>query len=132
MTTLSILLRYEMFFLLAALAVIILYRLLTGQINTAGLLADKAPGSERPNGKRPKSTSGVISPGRVQMLVATLLVSIYLVTKVVQTNAFPDIPREYLLALGGSHGLYLAGKVYGMLTEKLESAASRIAERTKQ
>ena len=168
MTTLSTVLRYEMFFLLAALAVIVFYRLLTGKINTDGLLAekapnpkgkepninaavitpggvlltgkinteglvaDKAPNSEVPNDQKPKNNSGVISPSRIQMLVATFLLTIYIVMKVVQTNQFPDIPNEYLWALGGSHGLYLAGKVYGMLKEKLENAASRMAERSKQ
>lgn len=151
MTTLSTVLRYEMFFLLATLAVIVFYRLLTGKINTDGLLADKAansqvpnrnepknmggittPNSEIPNDKKPKNISGVISPGRIQMLVATLLLTVYIVTKVLKTNQFPDIPNEYLWALGGSHGLYLAGKVYGMLTEKLEGAAGRMVERSKQ
>lgn len=151
MTTLSTVLRYEMFFLLAALAVIVFYRLLTGQINTDGLLADKAPDTKIPNrneprnvvgvpspnsavpsDKKPRTMSGVISPGRIQMLVATLLLTIYIVTKVLNTKEFPDIPREYLWALGGSHGLYLAGKVYSMLAEKLEGAAGRMVQRSKQ
>lgn len=151
MTTLSTVLRYEMFFLLAALAVIVFYRLLTGQINTDGLLADKAPNtkipdrsesrnvdgvpspnSAVPSDQKPRTRSGVISPGRIQMLVATLLVTIYIVTKVLKTKEFPDIPQEYLWALGGSHGLYLAGKVYSMLAEKLEGAAGRMVQRSKQ
>jgi hypothetical protein len=147
MTTLSTVLRYEVFFLLAALAVIVFYRLLTGQINASGLLSDKAPKSEvpkdkkadvpngkeadAPKGKKADNYDGVISPGRIQMLVATLLLTIYIVTKVAKTNQFPDIPNEYLWALGGSHGLYLAGKVYGMLAEKLENSASRMVERSK-
>ena len=150
MATLSTLLRYEMLFLLATLAVIVFYRLLTGQINMDGLLTDKAPHSRVPNhnrvtnvdsvsrsnseirnDKEPKTQRGVISAGRIQMLVATLLLTIYIVTKVLKTNEFPDIPREYLWALGGSHGLYLAGKVFSMLTEKLEGAAGRMVKRSK-
>ena len=120
MDTLSIVLRYEVFFVLTALAVIIAYRLLTRQINTNGLLRDKVGGR-------------AISPGRLQLLIVTLLIATYYVAHVIQTQELPNIPQQYLLALGGSHIFYLGGKAYGLLAGKLEIAATRIVERsTKQ
>ena len=41
METLSTIVRYEALFLLTGLALILVYRLFTGQINTKGLLDDK-------------------------------------------------------------------------------------------
>jgi hypothetical protein len=120
MNTLSTVVRYEVFFVLTALAVIIAYRLLTRQINTNGLLRDKVGGR-------------AISPGRLQLLIVTLLIATYYVAQVFQTQKLPNMPQEYLLALGGSHIFYLGGKVYGLLAGKLEIAATRIVERsTKQ
>lgn len=118
MDTLSTILRYEMFFVLVALALIIAYRLLTQQINTDGLLRDKVSGRET-------------SPGRLQMLIVTLLIAIYYVAEVLQTQKMPDMPRELLLALGGSHLFYLGGKLYALLASKLEFAANRVIGRTK-
>jgi len=118
MDTLSAVLRYEMFFVLAGLAGIVAYRLLTRQINTDGLLRDKVGGR-------------AVSPGRLQLLVVTLFVAVYFVADVLQTEKMPDLPREYLLALGGSHLLYLGGKAYAVLALKLELAAARAARRLK-
>jgi hypothetical protein len=112
MDTLSTVLRYEMIFVLTALAVIISYRLLTGQINLNGLLRDKTSGR-------------AISPGRLQMLIVTLVIAIYYVLEVFQTQKLPNLPHEYLLALGGSHLFYLGGKVYGLLASKLEIATGK-------
>jgi hypothetical protein len=108
--------RYEMFFIILALALMVGYRLLTGRINTQGLLLDKI--------------THELSPGRLQMLVATMLVAIYLVAQVFETQSFPQLPQEVIMALGGSHVLYLGGKSYGVLVRKLELAATRIAGRT--
>jgi hypothetical protein len=117
MDTLSTVLRYEMFFVLTALAVIIAYRLLTRQINTKGLLRDKVGGR-------------AISPGRLQLFIVTLLIAIYYVEQVFQMQKLPNLPHEYLLALGGSHLFYLGGKFYGLLASKLEIAVTRIVERS--
>jgi hypothetical protein len=118
MDALSTILRYEMFFVLTALAVIIAYRLLTQQINTKGLLRDKIGGR-------------ATSPGRLQLLIVTLLIAIYYVVQLFQTQKMPDIPREFLLALGGSHLFYLGGKVYALLAGKLELAATRVIGKSK-
>ena len=118
METLPAVLRYEMFFILTALAVIVTYRLLTRQINTNGLLRDKISGR-------------AVSAGRLQLLIVTLLIAVYYVSEVLRTQKLPVMPREYLLALGGSHLLYLGGKTYGLLASKLELAVTRIAGRAK-
>jgi hypothetical protein len=113
MDTLSIVLRYEAFFLLTALAAVIAYRMLTRQINTRGLLQDKVGGR-------------AVSPGRLQLLVVTLVIAVYCLVGVYQTQQLPDIPQELLLGLSASHLFYLGGKVYGTLASKLELAATRI------
>jgi hypothetical protein len=113
--------RYTMFFLLATLAVIVGYRLLTGKIITKGLLKDK-------QGK----SGGKISPGRLQMLLATILVAVYFVTQVLQSEKLPELPQEFLLALGASHLFYLGGKTYAVVARKLELALNKIAGRMNQ
>ena len=64
MDTLSTVLRYEMFFVLTALALIVAYRMLTRQINTRALLRDKIGGR-------------AFSPSRLQLFVLTLLIAIH-------------------------------------------------------
>lgn len=114
MEMLSTVLRYEVLFALTLLAVIIAYRLLTGQINTRGLLRDKVGGR-------------AISPGRLQLLIVTLLILSYYVMEVLETKKFPNMPQSFVLALGGSNLFYLGGKFYGLLASKLENAITRIA-----
>ena len=113
METLSTIVRYEALFLLTGLALILIYRLFTGQINTKGLLDDKIH-------KRG------ISPSRLQALIVTMLIAIYYVVKVMETQKLPNIPSEYLWALGGSHSFYLGAKVYGLLASKFELTAARM------
>lgn len=114
MDTLSTVLRCEVFFALTALAVIIAYRLLTGQINTRGLLRDKVGGR-------------AISPGRLQLLIVTLFIIGYYVMEVLETKKFPNMPQSFVLVLGGSNLFYLGGKFYGLLARNLENAITRIA-----
>jgi hypothetical protein len=114
MEMLSTVLRYEVLLALTVLAAIIAYRLLTGQINTRGLLRDKVGGR-------------AISTGRLQLLVVTLLIMIYFVMEVLETKKFPNMPQAFVLALGGSNLFYLGGKFYGLLANNLENAISRIA-----
>jgi hypothetical protein len=118
MNTLSTVLRYDMFFILAGLILIVGLRMVTGKINTYGLITDK--------------TTRKISPGRLQMLMVTLLIATYYVVTVMQENKLPALSQEYLLALGGSHLFYLGGKSYSVLARKLELAAARIAGRKDQ
>ncbi len=121
MNTLSTVLRYELLFMLTTFILVIAYRLLTGGINTDGLLRDKASGR-------------AVSAGRLQMLVITLGIAIYYVMMVIRGKAsgsLPNLPNEFLMALAGSHGIYLSGKLYGMLASKLNLAATKIVEGTK-
>jgi len=111
----STVLRYEMFFALLVLLAIIGYRLLTGSINTSGLLRQKIGGR-------------VVSPGRLQMLIVTVAMTIYFAAKVIQTKKLPNISQEYLMVFAGSHLFYLEGKIFGLLAEKLERAVARIAK----
>jgi len=112
MDTLATALRYEMLVLLIILIGIIGYGLLVQQINTNGLLLDKTGGRK-------------ISPARLQMLIMTVGIAIYYVLMVIENKEMgrlPDLPNEFLLALGGSHSIYLGGKLHGMLVSKLKIA----------
>lgn len=122
MDALSTVLRYEMLFLLVGLIAIVTYRLLTGGININGLLLDKTGGR-------------AFSPGRLQLLVVTLGIAIYYLSMVLEnkeTGKFPDLPNEFLLALGGSHVFYIGGKVYGLLASRLGFASPRASQRVRQ
>ena len=121
METLGLILRYELLILLLVLIAIIAYKLLVRQINTNGLLLDKTSGR-------------AISPGRLQMLVITLMIAVYYVFLVMDTEdtgRLPDLPNEFLIALGGSHAVYLSGKLYGMLAARLGFASPRLMDRAK-
>ena len=92
---------------LAMLAMTVAYLLLTRRINLNGLLYDHIDGR--------------LSPGRIQALVATIYGSAsYLMT--VLTNqgagALPPVSNELLAIVGGSHSLYLGGKLASMLQRK--------------
>jgi hypothetical protein len=121
MGTLATILRYELFFLLIALAVIVGYRLITQQINVKGLVMDKMRGRG-------------VSPGRLQMLIVTMSIAIYYIMMVIEakdTSRLPDMPNEYLVALGGSHSIYLLGKLYDLFAGKLQLAFPRRGGRAK-
>lgn len=95
---------WEILIFLVALAATIVFQLMTGQINTDGLLRTKL-GDAR----------GKLSPERVQLLVATLGAAMYYVLQV-STNpnsgTLPDVPQTWPAMLGGSNLLYLGGKAY--------------------
>lgn len=121
MTTLATVLRYELLFLLLALIVIVAYRMITQQINVTGLLMDKTSGR-------------TFSPGRLQLLITTIGIALYYIMMVMDTNdttRLPDMPNEFILALGGSHGIYLTGKLYGRFATSLGLASPKAWERFK-
>lgn len=96
-----------MYFFLGALAAIIAYRILTGQINMNYLLYGTQKGGER-----------YFSPERVQLLLFTLGTAMFYLNDVMQhrgTGVLPDVSKETLALLGGSHAIYLSGKAYMML-----------------
>jgi hypothetical protein len=102
-------------FLLAGLAVVIGYQLITGQINTTGLLMTK-------------DEEHSFSPTRLQLLIATIGGAFYYLLQVLSNpNAqnFPDVPDYLLMIVGGSNLLYLGGKSSALLGEKVDSLMLR-------
>lgn len=90
---------WETMLLTFGLLAIVLLGLLTGRINSDGLLAGKGPGD-----------SGV-SPGRVQLLLFTLAFVFQFVSGVLQRpNTFPIISNTWIALMGASHAVYLGGK----------------------
>lgn len=96
--------RWEGFILLAGIFGVVFWKILTGSISLSGLF---------------QTNDEQFSPGRVQMLIFTLMVAIRYLMQVIQNpTAFPEIPADWIAALGGSHALYLGGKARGMLFNK--------------
>jgi hypothetical protein len=97
----------EVSLFLGALVAIIGYRVLTGQINTKYLLYGTKKGGAK-----------YLSPERVQLLLFTLGTAMFYLNDVIQhrgTGVLPDVSKETLALLGGSHAIYLSGKAYMML-----------------
>jgi len=95
----------------------VLYRMLTGRINTQYLLY-----GQKPDGAH------YLSPERVQLMIFTLWVALTYLLDTYETQvvhlppgtkpALPEVPVKTLTLLGASHMIYLAGKVYSMLIAK--------------
>ena len=82
--------------LLAALAIVVLYQMLTGRISLRGLLS---------------GDDGKPSAARVQLLVATLVAALaYLAEVASHPSEFPAVPSWLLMGLAGSQIIYLWGK----------------------
>jgi hypothetical protein len=93
--------------ILAAFAAVVFIQLLTGGINTTSLLYG-----------RQRDGQCYFSPGRVQLLVVTVLVALgYLVSVLKNPNrtALPDVDESVLALLFGSHIVYLSGKARALL-----------------
>ena len=90
---------------LAAAAAIVGFKLLTGGIETHGLLGEN--GGDGP------------TPERVQMLIASLIGVGGYGLMVLRANAaaaepltiLPDVPTSLIVVFGGSQAIYLAGKL---------------------
>jgi len=102
-------LRAGLLFWLAALAGILLYRLLVGEISMAGLLRTRAADG-----------SSVVNPERLQAVLLVLIVLGAYVIDALRGGvvkdaegllSMPDVPDALLVLLAGSKGLYLAGKI---------------------
>jgi hypothetical protein len=121
LNTLSTFLRYELWILLVGLLLIVGYQLLTGRINTDGLLSEKG-------------TKGGFSPARLQLLIFTVGIAFYYFIKVVdqtsptalEKKALPELPTEFLLILTGSNLFYLGSKLAPLIGEKIESLLRRL------
>jgi hypothetical protein len=99
--------KWEVVIFLAVLAALIAIQLLTGQINTAGLLFGQTRGRRGQN--------QYFSPERVQLLIFTLSAAFYYLSQVLTNpnpGTFPPIPDTWPAIVGGSNLIYLAGKAY--------------------
>ena len=96
--------RFEVWLILGGLALIVGYQMLTGKINTEGLLWDK-------------KTDG-FSPARVQLLIFTLFGAGYYLLLTIENGhptEFPEVPQELLALVGGGNLIYLGAKARSML-----------------
>ena len=94
---------------MGTLLAIVTFKLLAGQINTRGLLADKKTGG--------------FSPGRLQLLLSTgggAFFYFYEIVGTADTGTLPTVPTELLLIVGASNIGYLGGKVYSKFVNRLE------------
>jgi hypothetical protein len=95
--------------LIGGFFVIIGWRLFTGGIPLDYLLY---------GGRRDRISgdySEFFSPGRVQLLIVSVVMAGYYLAQVIHDpTRFPEIPTSWLVALGGSHGIYLGGKAQSL------------------
>lgn len=59
------------------------------------------------------STKGRFDLLKLQLLIFTLLIGLYVVSTIAQSGAFPVLDTNLLLLMGVSQGLYIGGKVAG-------------------
>ncbi len=88
--------------LLAGFFGVVVFQMVSGRISLAGLLDTKAPSGRR-----------TFSPGRLQMLIATVVIAgryLYSVAVNPQQAALPTLHPAELAVLGGSQAVYLGGK----------------------
>jgi len=98
--------RWEMILLLVGLMVVVLSKAVGGGRSLAGLMTVKG-------GK----DDGSFSPGRAQMMMATLLTAMYYLLQVItnkSTDHLPEVPVTLVGVLGGSQAIYLGGKVQSL------------------
>lgn len=91
------------------LGAILFTQLLSGDINTRGLLYGR------------KNSQLYFSPGRVQLLVLTLGGAFNYLMSALQAptpHSLPPVPAEWIAILGGSNGVYLLGKAYATFLPK--------------
>jgi len=107
-------LRFEIWAFLAVLTLLVFYQLLTGRINTDGLLYET-----KPNGSREYSAT------QLQALIVTVggaLYYLFIVLANKEAGKFPDIPDFLLVVLGGSNLVYLGERLLTLLVQKIKSA----------
>jgi hypothetical protein len=94
--------RWEIAFLIAAFGIVTLWKMLEAADFT-GLL---------------RSKDGTFSPGRAQMLVLTVMTAFqYLLSTIQDPSHLPTISQNLVMALGGSHAVYLGSKAWSLRKE---------------
>ena len=109
MTALAPLLRMVAVGMMFVLAAAVAMGLLSGSINTRGLLSTKTPHG-----------LGTVSPSRVQLLLISLASAVHYVQLVIQspdTTTLPVPPAAWLTAFGASNAVYVLGKAGIWLTD---------------
>ena len=62
-----------------------------------------------------RSSDGTLSPGRIQMLVLTVLTAMqYLLTTMHDPTHLPHLPQGLVIATGGSQAVYLGAKAWSI------------------
>lgn len=103
MRLLEIAARWEMITLVGGFGVVTIWKLLQSG-SLAGLL---------------RSGDGTLSPGRIQMLMLTVVTAFqYLLGVMHDPSHMHAIPQNLVLALGGSHSVYLGAKAWSSLGQK--------------
>jgi len=131
MGSVTTVLKYEILLFLGALALIIFYQLLTGKINMRRLLFAKgravaSPSIQRKTSPLPGQRTSGLSPSRIQLLVVSIGVAIYLLAEVLRDpSQFPEIPTGLLLLMAGSETIYLARKVNNLLLRRSIRGSTR-------
>jgi len=98
--------RWEMIVLIGGLIVVVVSKLFTGGVTLSGLLTVKGGGDR-----------DTFSPARLQMLMSTVLAAMYYLLQVINNpsaSSLPNVPTPLLGILGGSHAIYLGGKVQSL------------------
>jgi hypothetical protein len=103
MRILAIIARWEIILLISSFGVVTLWKLLqTGSF--AGLL---------------RSNDGTLSPGRIQLMVLTVLTAIqYLLATLHDPSRLASIPSGLVIGLGGSQSIYLGAKAWNIFGSK--------------
>src|ERR1700687_2374444 len=98
--------RWEMTILLGGLIVVVVSKLFTGGVTLSGLLMVKGGDDD-----------GTFTPARLHMLMSPTLAAMYYLLQVINnptSNSLPDVPTPLVGILGGSHAIYLGGKVQSL------------------
>ena len=72
------------------------------------------------------AAAGDLSPSRIQLLVISIGVAIYLLAEVLRDpSQFPEIPTGLLLLMAGSEAIYLARKANNLIIRSSRSRNSQ-------
>ena len=101
---------FEVLGFLFALGAVVLYKIATRQINTAGLIT-------------PKDGTAQVSPVRIQLLLATIAASATYLGQVASntTGTMPDVSPHMIYLFGGSSSIYAAGKAWTFFNLKKQA-----------
>jgi hypothetical protein len=102
--------RWELIFLIASIGAVTLWKLFNSQ-SFAGLLL---------------AQDKTISPGRVQLLMLTLLTAFqYLLATIQDPSHLPQPPASLVTAMGGSQLVYLGAKAWTLFGQRLKNSEGK-------